>query len=122
MQNLGGHAQQKMALGDKWLLIKEGFPGRTICFDDPIVGSFMNEQMRLKIVLFSHGLNDLLTIMLGTNDCKLLLGNSAKPPPQYFSLNLLFNNFYGVNICFTLYFYPTRRLAKVINITAIIPV
>ena len=33
----------KGVLGDKWLLIEEGLPGRTTCFEDPIMGSFMNE-------------------------------------------------------------------------------
>ena len=68
----------KEALGDKWLLIEEGLPGRTTCFDDPIMGSFMNGWMGLKIVLASHGPIDLLTIMLGTNDCKAHFGNSGR--------------------------------------------
>ena len=32
----------KEVLGDKWSLIEEGLPGRTTCFDDPIMGSFMD--------------------------------------------------------------------------------
>ena len=68
----------KEALGDKWLLIEEGLPGRTTCFEDPIMGSFMNGWMGLKIALSTHGPIDLLTIMLGTNDCKALFGNSAR--------------------------------------------
>ena len=68
----------KEALGDKWLLIEEGLPGRTTCFEDPIMGSFMNGWMGLKIVLSTHGPIDLLTIMLGTNDCKAFFGNSAR--------------------------------------------
>ena len=68
----------KEALGNKWLLIEEGLPGRTTCFEDPIMGSFMNGWMGLKIVLSTHGPIDLLTIMLGTNDCKALFGNSAR--------------------------------------------
>ena len=68
----------KEALGDNWLLIEEGLPGRTTCFDDPIMGSFTNGWMGLKIALASHGPIDLLTIMLGTNDCKALFGNSAR--------------------------------------------
>ena len=67
----------KEALGDKWSLIEEGLPGRTTCFDDPIMGAHMNGWMGLKIALASHGPIDLLTIMLGTNDCKSLFGNSA---------------------------------------------
>ena len=68
----------KEVLGDKWLLIEEGLPGRTTCFEDPIMGSFMNGWMGLKIALSTHGPIDLLTIMLGTNDCKALFGNSAR--------------------------------------------
>ena len=68
----------KEALGDKWILIEEGLPGRTTCFEDPIMGSFMNGWTGLKIALYTHGPIDLLTIMLGTNDCKALFGNSAR--------------------------------------------
>ena len=68
----------KEALGDKWLLVEEGLPGRTTCFDDPIMGPHMNGWMGLKIALSTHGPIDLLTIMLGTNDCKALFGNSAR--------------------------------------------
>ena len=68
----------KEALGDKWSLIEEGLPGRTTCFDDPIMGAHMNGWMGLKIALSTHGPIDLLTIMLGTNDCKALFGNSAR--------------------------------------------
>ena len=68
----------KEALGDKWLLVEEGLPGRTTCFDDPIMGPQMNGWMGLKIALSTHGPIDLLTIMLGTNDCKALFGNSAR--------------------------------------------
>ena len=68
----------KTALGDAWRLIEEGLPGRTTCFDDPIMGSFMNGWTGLKIALASHGPIDLLTLMLGTNDCKALFGNSTQ--------------------------------------------
>ena len=68
----------KEALGDKWILIEEGLPGRTTCFEDPIMGSFMNGWTGLRIALSTHGPIDLLTIMLGTNDCKALFGNSAR--------------------------------------------
>jgi lysophospholipase L1-like esterase len=68
----------KEALGDKALIIEEGLPGRTTCFNDPIMGSHMNGWTGLKIALASHGPIDLLIIMLGTNDCKALFGNSAR--------------------------------------------
>lgn len=51
-------------------LIEEGLPGRTTMFDDPVMGSYMNGQMGLKIALESHGPIDALVIMLGTNDVK----------------------------------------------------
>jgi lysophospholipase L1-like esterase len=38
----------------------------------------MNGWVGLKIALASHGPINLLTIMLGTNDCKALFGNSAR--------------------------------------------
>ena len=68
----------KEGLGGKWCLIEEGLPGRTTCFDDPVMGSFMNGWTGLKIALASHGPIDLLTVMLGTNDCKALFGNSSR--------------------------------------------
>ena len=42
------------------------------------MGPHMNGWMGLKIALSTHGPIDLLTIMLGTNDCKALFGNSAR--------------------------------------------
>ena len=51
-------------------LVEEGLPGRTTRYDDPIMGAYMNGQMGLKMALESHGLLDILVIMLGTNDVK----------------------------------------------------
>jgi hypothetical protein len=67
----------KEALRDKWLLIEQGLPDRTTCFDVSIMGSFINVWVGLKIALFSHG-NNLLKIILRTNDCKTLFGNSVR--------------------------------------------
>jgi lysophospholipase L1-like esterase len=57
-------------LGDDWSVIEEGLPGRTTLHDDPIEGAYKNGALGLEIVLHSHKPNDLLIIMLGTNDLK----------------------------------------------------
>ncbi len=67
------------ALGSSWRLIEEGLPGRTATAAcDPIMGSHMNGQIGLQIALGSHKPIDLLTIMLGTNDCKPYFGLTAQ--------------------------------------------
>ena len=43
----------KEVLGDEWLLFEEGLTGRTTCFADPIMGSFMNGWTGLNISLAS---------------------------------------------------------------------
>ena len=58
------------ALGDDWNLLEEGLPGRTWCFDDPLMGGHMNGEIGLKIALGTHKPLDLVVIMLGTNDVK----------------------------------------------------
>lgn len=56
-------------------LIEEGLPGRTACaVTDPEMGAHMNGHLGLRIALESHGPIDVLTIMLGTNDCKAHFG------------------------------------------------
>ncbi|SHF04253.1 Lysophospholipase L1 [Loktanella atrilutea] len=56
-------------------VIEEGLPGRTASpLTDPEMGVHMNGHLGLRIALESHGPIDLLTIMLGTNDCKAHVG------------------------------------------------
>lgn len=64
-------------LGPDWALVEEGLPGRTTCFDDPMMGDHMNAVIGLRIALNSHGPLDYMTLMLGTNDVKSRFGASA---------------------------------------------
>ena len=64
-------------LGPDWALVEEGLPGRTTCFDDPLMGDHMNAVIGLRIALNSHGPLDYMTLMLGTNDVKARFGASA---------------------------------------------
>lgn len=64
------------ALGPDWHLVEEGLPGRTTCFDDPLMGAHMNAVIGLRIALNSHGPLDYMTLMLGTNDVKARFGAS----------------------------------------------
>jgi lysophospholipase L1-like esterase len=66
-------------LGDDWDLIECGLPGRTATsLLDPMMGAHMNGQLGLRIALSSHKPIDVLTIMLGTNDCKAYFGLSPE--------------------------------------------
>lgn len=62
------------ALGPDWHLVEEGLPGRTTCFDDPIMGTHMNGWPAFRMALLSHGPLDVVTLMLGTNDVKTRFG------------------------------------------------
>ncbi len=69
----------RQALGQDWTVIEEGLPGRTAtALPDPTMGPHMNGQLGLHIALNSHGPIDVLTIMLGTNDCKMAFGLTAE--------------------------------------------
>ena len=63
-------------LGDDYLIIEEGLSGRTTVFSDPLHES-MSGLDSIYSCLMSHEPVDLLIIMLGTNDCKERLGQSA---------------------------------------------
>jgi lysophospholipase L1-like esterase len=65
-------------LGPDWDLVEEGLPGRTTCFDDPMMGDHMNAVIGLRIALNSHGPLAYMTLMLGTNDVKTRFGASAE--------------------------------------------
>ena len=56
-------------LGDEYLVIEEGLPGRTTVFTDPLHES-MDALSVAYPILMSHANLDLLIIMLGTNDTK----------------------------------------------------
>ena len=58
--------------------MEEGLPGRTTMFDDPLMGSHMDGRLGLKIALNSHGPIDVLTIMVGTNDSKMMFGTDPE--------------------------------------------
>ncbi len=66
---------QVMAAQVGCTLVEEGLPGRTAGpMADPEMGAHMNGHIGLRIALESHGPIDVLTIMLGTNDCKAHFG------------------------------------------------
>jgi len=66
----------RQELGDGYLVIEEGLPGRTTVWDDPIEG-YKNGKEYLVPCLESHKPIDLVTIMLGTNDLKARFSLSA---------------------------------------------
>lgn len=63
-------------LGDSYRVIDEGLCGRTTVFDDEIRTGRRGID-NLGVVLESHRPVSLVTIMLGTNDCKARFNNSA---------------------------------------------
>lgn len=56
-------------------IIEEGMPGRTICINDPL-DTGRNGMETLPIVLQTHDPIDLMVIMLGTNDTKIMFGHT----------------------------------------------
>lgn len=59
------------ALGPAWQLTVEALPGRTTVHDDPVDGAHRNGLTVLPAVLHSHGPQEMVIIMLGTNDLKM---------------------------------------------------
>jgi lysophospholipase L1-like esterase len=57
-------------LGNDFVLVEEGLPGRTTLHDDPIEGAHKNGLKLLPALLESHQPIDVMTVMLGTNDLK----------------------------------------------------
>lgn len=58
------------ALGEDWVVVEEGHPGRTTTLDDPVEGFYKNGLTMLPSLLESHRPIDLVIVMLGTNDLK----------------------------------------------------
>ena len=67
----------RTALGDGWLVIEEGLPGRTTVSDDPVEGIEKNGRTYLVPCLGSHKPLDTVVLMLGTNDLKARFNKSA---------------------------------------------
>ena len=57
-------------LGEGWLVIEEGLPGRTAASDDPLARANRNGHATLTAILESHRPLDAVALMLGTNDLK----------------------------------------------------
>ena len=66
----------QQALGQDYLVVEEGLPGRTTVFEDPVEEG-MPALPYLYPCLKSHAPVDLLVIMLGTNDTKERLSANA---------------------------------------------
>lgn len=66
----------RQEVGEGYLVIEEGLPGRTTVWDDPIEG-YKNGKEYLIPCLESHRPIDLVTILLGTNDLKVRFSVSA---------------------------------------------
>lgn len=64
-------------LGEGYRVIEEAQNGRTTVFDDPYETICKNGAKHLPVVLESHKPLDLVVIMLGTNDLKTHLGQTA---------------------------------------------
>ena len=64
-------------LGDGYDTIKEGLPGRTTVWSDPVEGEDKNGEKYLLPCLLSHAPIDLVVLMLGTNDLKMRFSATA---------------------------------------------
>ncbi|MDL2205723.1 SGNH/GDSL hydrolase family protein [Eubacteriales bacterium OttesenSCG-928-N13] len=64
-------------LGDDYIVVEEGFNGRTTVLDDPSEGGYKSGANYLPPCLMTHNPLDLVILMLGTNDTKCRFGMSA---------------------------------------------
>lgn len=65
-------------LGSDYIIVEEGFGGRTTVHDDPVEGGFKSGLQYLPPCLMSHNPIDLVVLMLGTNDTKHRFQLNAK--------------------------------------------
>lgn len=70
-----GRLQKKLA--SEAVIIEEGLCGRTTVFQDELRIGRRGAEL-LPILLESHAPLDIVTVMLGTNDCKTVYGASAE--------------------------------------------
>ena len=61
-------------LSQDYVVIEEGFNGRTCVYDDPVEGGYKSGIEYLPPCLMSHNPLDVVLIMLGTNDTKRRFG------------------------------------------------
>ena len=61
---------------EKYRVIEEGLCGRTTVFEDPLRDGRKGTAL-LPTLLETHAQVDVITLMLGTNDCKTVFGASA---------------------------------------------
>lgn len=63
--------------GEQYRVIEEGLCGRTTIFEDPLRAGRRGTEL-LPVLLETHAQVDVITLMLGTNDCKTVYGASAE--------------------------------------------
>ena len=85
------------ALGDSFVVLEEGFNGRTFIHDDPTEGGHKNGMKYLPPCLMSHNPLDLVVIMLGTNDAKDRFNMNAFTIAQCAQQMVLLARQYAVN-------------------------
>ena len=68
---------QKELQGDGIRVLEEGLCGRTTIFEDPLRQGRRGTEL-FPVLLETHGQPELITLMLGTNDCKTMYDTSAE--------------------------------------------
>lgn len=67
---------------EEYRVIEEGLCGRTTVFEDPLRDGRKGTAL-LPTLLETHAQVDVITLMLGTNDCKTVFGASADVIGKY---------------------------------------